>query len=191
MKELAPHAKTLENWELGYTLPVPLPQLFQEQNGAWQIDAARVNQLARTVRDSERPVVGVPVCDPFRIARAPRADSGGRPGATRPRPAKAPCPLARITASRCTTGTLQTVRPRLNLRRRQAAAAMVNALCALEPQHRSKIRAVTLLGEVHHYFPDFERGMGFGSPYRVTDYSPASRAGSWDFCAPVSTPWRR
>ena len=37
--------------------------------------------------------------------------------------------------------------------------------------------AITLAGEVHHMFPDFENGMGAYDPVRVTDYSPASLAG--------------
>ena len=58
LKELAPSGiKPQENWELGYTLPVPLLQLFKEQEGEWQIDQPLVNKLARTVRDSERPAV--------------------------------------------------------------------------------------------------------------------------------------
>ena len=53
LKELAPSGiKPQENWELGYTLPVPLLQLFKEQEGEWQIDQPLVNKLARTVRDS-------------------------------------------------------------------------------------------------------------------------------------------
>ena len=180
LKELAPHAKTLENWELGYTLPVPLLQLFQEQNGAWQIDAARVNQLARTVRDSERPVVVYLFATHF-ASHAPLEQTLAADPRNLAQTREGPMPAGTYYGEPVYYWNIADREAPVNLRRRQAAAAMVNALCALEPQHRSKIRAVTLLGEVHHYFPDFEQGMGFGSPYRVTDYSPASRAGFRDF----------
>ena len=55
--------KGLENgqttrYPLGYTLPVPLLQLFrQDASGNWVIDDTTVGRLARTVRDSPRPVV--------------------------------------------------------------------------------------------------------------------------------------
>ncbi|WP_348265578.1 hypothetical protein, partial [Salmonella enterica] len=45
----------------------------------------------------------------------------------------------------------------------------------------AKIPGVSLLGGLHHLFPDFESGMGFGPPYRVTDYSLGSVAAFRDF----------
>ena len=40
-----------------------------------------------------------------------------------------------------------------------------------------------MLGELHHLFPNFQAGMGFGDKYLVSDYSPASVEGFRAFLA--------
>lgn len=39
---------------------------------------------------------------------------------------------------------------------------------------RKRVHAITLAGELHHYFPDFSHGMGRFDDIRVTDYSPSA-----------------
>lgn len=73
--------------------------------------------------------------------------------------------------------TFSSTQTEITARRVQAAQALLDALCMLPERDQAKIRGVTLLGELHHLFPDFQAGMGFSFPYRVTDYSPASVAG--------------
>ena len=181
LKELAPSGiKPQENWELGYTLPVPLLQLFKEQEGEWQIDQPLVDKLARTVRDSERPAVVYLFATHF-ASHAPLELALASDPSNLAQTREGPMPAGKYYGEPVYYWNIADPQAPVNLRRKEAATAMVNALCALEPRHRRKIRAVTLLGEVHHYFPDFEQGMGFGGPYRVTDYSAVSRAGFRDF----------
>lgn len=181
LKELAPSGiKPQENWELGYTLPIPLLQLFKEQEGEWQIDQPLVNKLARTVRDSERPAVVYLFATHF-ASHAPLELALASDPSNLAQTREGPMPAGKYYGEPVYYWNIADPQAPVNLRRKEAATAMVNALCALEPHHRRKIRAITLLGEVHHYFPDFEQGMGFGGPYRVTDYSAVSRAGFRDF----------
>lgn len=42
---------------------------------------------------------------------------------------------------------------------------------ALPPQHKEKILAFTLAGELHHFYDDFSKGMGKFDNIRTTDYS--------------------
>ncbi len=174
------HATAREGWELGYTLPVPLLQLFKEQAEGWQIDQPLVDKLARTVRDSARPVVVYLFATHF-ASHAPLEQALAADPRNLAQTRDGPMRAGTYYGEPVYYWNIADPEAPVNLRRREAAAAMVSALCALEPRHRSKIRAVTLLGEVHQYFPDFEQGMGFGGPYRVTDYSPASQAGFQDF----------
>ena len=44
----------------------------------------------------------------------------------------------------------------------------------LPESSRKRIHAITLAGELHHYFPDFSHGMGRFETIRVTDYSPSA-----------------
>jgi hypothetical protein len=54
---------------------------------------------------------------------------------------------------------------------------LLQGLCTLPTQVRSRIKGITLLGEVHQLFPNFESGMGFNGPYQVSDYSATSVMG--------------
>jgi hypothetical protein len=59
--------------------------------------------------------------------------------------------------------------------REMAIDALAQQICRT-PQALQHIEAVTLLGEVHQLYPQFETGMGFESPYQIGDYSAASQA---------------
>lgn len=166
----APH------YPVGYTLPVPLLQLFEEKSGGWQLDQERIARLARTVRDTDRPVVVYLFATHFAshaplervLAQDPRNLAQTRDGTMAP---------GTYYGEPVYYWNIANPDAPVNLRRKEAASAMLQALCELEPKQRAKVQAITLLGEVHHYFPDFETGMGFGMPYRVTDYSPLSQQG--------------
>ncbi|GAB4090704.1 beta-galactosidase [Hydrogenophaga soli] len=54
---------------------------------------------------------------------------------------------------------------------------MVKKISTLPEKVKQRIVGISLLGEIHHMFPDFEKGMGEFDQPRVTDYSPASIAG--------------
>ena len=171
---------TPARYELGYTLPVPLLQLLREQAGDWVIDRERVQRLVRTLRETERPAIvylfsthfatGAPIeaalaADPVNLSHTPAGPLGTQS----------------YYGSAIHNWSFASTRTPLSARRVQAAQAVLEEICRLEPRHREKIKGVTLLGELHHLFPDFEKGMGFALPYRVTDYSEASRQGFREF----------
>ncbi len=163
-------------FDLGYTLAVPLLALYEHGPLGWTIDAERVARVARTLAQSPRPMVlylfsthfsaEVPIerslaADPTNLAQT-------RDG-----------PLATSSyygAPLYNWSVTRTDNP-LTARREEALAAVLDAVCGLAPGARGRVKAVTLLGETHQLFPDFEAGMGFSSPYRITDYSAASVEG--------------
>ncbi len=163
-------------YPLGYTLPVPLLQLFRAEGDDWVIDTERVQRLARTVRESTRPLIlylfsthfstGAPIEEA--LARDPDNLAQTRDG---------PLPVDSYYGDPVYPWTVARTDNAISARRVQATQALLGALCRLPAQDRAKIRGVTLLGELHQLFPDFQAGMGFAPPYRVTDYSPASVAG--------------
>lgn len=171
-----PSAPIPSRYPVGYTLPVPLLQLFEDRSGVWKLDREHIARVVRTVRDTDRPVVVYLFATHF-ASHAPLEKAL----------AQDPHNLAQTRDGVMAPGTyygepvyywnIANPDAPVNLRRKEAAAAVLRALCELEPQQRAKVHAITLLGEVHHYFPDFESGMGFGMPYRVTDYSPVSQRG--------------
>lgn len=175
LRELAPAARG-PGWELGYTLPVPLLRLFHQEGGRWEIDQGAIGRYVRTIRDSPRPLVlylfsthfsqHAPIEDPLQAD--PRNLSATPKG-----------PLARdkYYGDDIHNWSFATTHNDITRRRAQAIDALAAEICRLGPEHVAKIRGVTLLGELHHLFPQFQAGMGFAPPYLVSDYSAASRQG--------------
>ena len=166
---------TSGRYELGYTLNIPLLKLFHEQAGDWLIDKEQLGRVVRTLRDSERPVIVYLFSTHFSqnapIERFLAADPANLSWTQ-----KGPLPVDSYYGEPLYNWSLANMRTALTARRIQAADAVIREICKLEPRHIAKIKGMTLLGELHHLFPNFEAGMGFKPPYLVSDYSPKSKA---------------
>lgn len=164
---------------VGYTLPVPLLTLFERSSDSpdgWAIRREAVARLARTVRDTDRPLVLYLFSTHFGSG-APLETALAGDAANLAWTPDGPLPTGRYYGAPIVHWSLARTDNAITARRQEAIAAVLDALCQLAPAARARIRNVSLLGELHHLFPDFESGMGFNGPYRVTDYSPASVAG--------------
>lgn len=163
------------HYELGYTLHVPLLKLFHEQAGDWLIDKAQLGRIVRTLRDTDRPVIVYLFSTHFSqnapIERALAADPANLSWTK-----KGPLPVDKYYGEPLYNWSFASMRTALTARRVQAAEAVIREICKLEPRHIAKIKGLTLLGELHHLYPDFEAGMGFAPPYLISDYSDKSRA---------------
>lgn len=167
-------------YPLGYTLPVPLLQLFRKSADGWEIDTDTVGRLVRTVRDNSRPLILYLFSTHF-STDAPLEKALAADSANLAQTRDGPLAQSRYYGAPLNNWTFATTESELTARRVQATKALLEAVCRLQAVDVAKIRGVTLLGELHHLFPDFEAGMGFASPYRVTDYSPHSVAGFHQF----------
>ncbi|MDA8445946.1 hypothetical protein [Paracidovorax valerianellae] len=177
LKTLQPSAQPSSREVLGYTLPVPLLRLFkQDADGAWRIDDEKVGRLVRTMRDTPRPVILYLFSTHF-SAQAPIEAALAADPANMGQTRDGPLGTDDYYDSKVFNWTFATTRNTLTERRAQAMQAVLDATCQLPAQDRAKIRGVTLLGELHHLFPNFQAGMGFDGPYRVTDYSAVSVEG--------------
>jgi hypothetical protein len=162
--------------EIGYTLPVPLLKLFKPAGAGWTIDSEAVQRIARTIRDTDRPAIVYLFSNHFGVG-APIEEalqSDSRNLSVTP---QGPLPRDKYYGSDIFNWSFASTDTDITRRRVEAVNAVTAELCKLEPHHRSRIRGITLLGELHHLFPGFEGGMGFGAPYLVSDYSNASQAG--------------
>ena len=57
LSALQPPERAQGPYPLGYTLAVPLLQLFRATEQGWALDTERIQRLARTVRDTQRPLI--------------------------------------------------------------------------------------------------------------------------------------
>lgn len=158
---------------MGYTLPAPLLQLFASSADGWAIDTERVKRVVRTIRDNNRPVILYLFATHF-ATDAPLEQQLAKDVTNLAQTRDGPLAQGRYYDSAIHHWTFATTQTDLTARRVEAAEALLAETCLLPEADRAKIRGITLLGELHHLFPDFETGMSFGSPYRVTDYSRAS-----------------
>ena len=170
------------SYELGYTLQIPLLRLFDKKADEWVINQGAVQRYVRTLRDTDRPAIlylfsthfGVHAPIEQTLAQSP-ANLASTPEGPLPADSYYTLPIFPWSVARIDNG--------ITHRRTQAVEAILQELCLLQPAHREKIRGITLLGEVHHLFPKFETGMGFATPYLVSDYSQVSQEGFRHFLA--------
>ena len=174
LQPVAPQEGT--GYPLGYTLPVPLLQLFKAQGEGWAIDEERVQRVARTVHESARPLILYLFATHF-SAHAPIEQALARDPANLAQTRDGPLPIDSYHGDPLYPWTVARTDNSLTERRVQAIRALLGALCELPAQDLAKIRGVTLLGELQQMFPHFETGMGFDDLYRVSDYSATSVAG--------------
>lgn len=171
LQHLGPRLSHNGRYELGYTLNVPLLKFWTQHNGQWALDRPAIARMVKTIEQSDRrlilyffsthfssfaPIEPVLAADPANVAVTQNGPLGmGQHYGMD----VYPWSVARTDNS-------------LTRARTDVIQAFVDALCQHpSPEVRRRIEGITLLGEVHHLFPDFEAGMGFGGPYLITDYS--------------------
>ncbi|MDD2714014.1 MAG: hypothetical protein PHU77_13940, partial [Simplicispira sp.] len=176
LSALQPPERAQGPYPLGYTLAVPLLQLFRATEQGWALDTERIQRVARTVRDSQRPLILYLFSTHFSVGSALEEALAADP-ANLAQTRDGPMPPSQYYGAPLYNWTVARTDNPLTARRVQATQALLEEVCRLPAQDIAKIRGVTLLGELHQMFPDFESGMGFGGPYRVSDYSPASVVG--------------
>lgn len=162
-----------QDWQLGYTLKVPLLSLLKRDGPGWQVDKQAIDRIMRTIRDNPRALVLYLFSTHFSDNAPIEAEL-----------VKDPDNVAYTSIGPLSQDTYygQPIYPwsvartdnAITRYRSQVVDALLNRLCSLPSQTRHRIQGITLLGEVHHLFPDFSAGMGFDTPYRVTDYSTTS-----------------
>lgn len=176
-------AQTLKSpYELGYTLQIPLLRLFDKKAGGWAINQEAVRRYVRTLRDTNRPAILYLFSTHFGV-QAPIEQALAQSPANLATTPEGPLPVDSYYTLPIFPWSVARIDNDITHRRIQAIEAILQELCLLEPAHREKIRGITLLGEVHHLFPKFETGMGFATPYLVSDYSQTSQEGFRHFLA--------
>jgi len=170
LAELGPAVSKNGRFELGYTMPVPLLKLVVPGESGWQVNRKAVDRLALTVKESGRPLILHLFSTHFGLG-APSEAYLAKDPANLAVSALGPMPKDKYYFLDIYPWTFASTDNDITRFREMAITHVVDALCALPEVDRRKIRAVTLLGELHHFHADFQAGMGLGGPYVVSDYS--------------------
>ncbi len=176
LSQLQPGNPDTATWPLGYTLKVPLLSLLQREQDTWQVNRQALDNIVRTVRDTPRPLVLYLFSTHFGV-NAPIEPVLMRDPVNVAHTQQGPLPMDSYYAQPIYPWSLARTDNPITQYRAQVIQDLLQHLCTLPSSARSRIKGITLLGEVHQLFPKFESGMGFDAPYQVSDYSPASVAG--------------
>lgn len=178
LNSLGPVTSPSGNFQLGYTLDMPLLRYVKQINGQWVVDQSLLSNNLQLLVDVNRPAVIYLSSNhftdsnqsaAFQLASNPQNIMWTREG-----------PLAPdiYFGSPIIAWTLYDQTAPITLLRKEAFAAAINAICRLPSSAREKIVAVSVLGETHELFPAFAAGPNFGVPsYEATDYSPIAATG--------------
>lgn len=168
------------NWTWGYTLKVPLLQFLvpnaKSDALAWEVNSQAIERVAQTIRDTDKPVIvylfanhfstGAPIekklsLDANNLAFSPLG----------------PMPVDSYYGEPLYPWSISSTNNDITRYREKVIHALTQQLCDMPSGVVQRIRGMTLLGEVHQMFLQFESGMGFEGPFLAGDYSPASTTG--------------
>lgn len=173
LAELGPPLSGNGRFEVGYTLQVPLLKLLAREGGGWTVDQRAIDRLALTISETQRPVVLYLFSTHFGIG-APIEEELLRDERNLARSPNGPLPKDRFHSIDIYPWSFARADNAITRYRHLVIDRVLQSVCRLPPADLAKIRAVTVLGELHHFHADFERGMGVGGPYVVSDYGAES-----------------
>lgn len=164
-------------YEMGYTLPIPLLQLYEKNaHGHWQLQSERIASYVNTLRDTPRKAILYLFGTHF-STHAPLEAELANDEANLAHTQNGVLPVDDYMGSPLYAWSVARTDNSLTTYRTQAIRAIVEEICQEKPETQEKIKGITLLGEVHQLFPNFATNTGYTEPYLISDYSPASVEG--------------
>lgn len=170
--------------QMGYTLTIPLLSLYaKSSNGSWQLDDRLMDAYVRLISETPRPVVVYLSATHFDTT-GPLSSALAHDHANLMKLSDGKPPQLSYFEYGIIPFTLR-VDEQLDVNRYRFTAMqrVAERLKALPESVQRRIVAITLAGEAHQLFPDFEGGTGRYKDIQVTDYDPASVASFRDWLA--------
>lgn len=170
----------LGDFKLGYTLNVPLLRLFEVKGEQIVLNQEILRRVVSTVANVDRPVILYLFADHFgvdspvenQLAKDPNNLLQTRKGVMQ---------KDRYYSFDIFPWSFVDTGNGITKIRETAFNAVLDEVCKLPWHVRRRIEGVTMLGELHHMFPNFEAGMGYSGEYLVSDYSQRSVDGFRQF----------
>lgn len=176
LRNISENKEKTGNYKLGYTLYIPLLMLFESNGSNIEINMGTVRRIAKTVENVDRPVILYLFSNHFGVG-----------GQVEQMLAQNPDNLLQSVKG----GMKKDVYYNVNIYpwsfvntdneitriREKAFNAVLDEVCKLPKNVLARVEGVTMLGELHHMFPNFQAGMGFSGDYLISDYSKLSSDG--------------
>lgn len=178
LNAIGPAVSPSGKFQLGYTLNVPLFRYFINTNGKWVFDEASLARNLTIINDVARPVVIYLSSNHFIDANQTMALSLARNQQNLMWKHDGVMAPGQYFIVPSIAWTLADQTAPINTMRDAAFRGALEAICKLPAASRARIKAISVLGETHELFPDFEDGPSFSVPMQnATDYSPVAVRG--------------
>ena len=182
LSAIGPKVSPSGEYQLGYTLIVPLFRYFQKVDGAWTLDVETLRANMQTISEVDRPVVVHLSGTHFTFSGVEFSRELAQDERNLQWTRSGPAVPSDYFNVPIVAWTLADTNAPVNVARREAMNAAIDALCDLPASARERIVAVSVLGETHDIFPSLVDGPTYGlRPEQLTDYSPimADRFRDW------------
>ncbi|KUJ72469.1 hypothetical protein AVO41_01260 [Thiomicrospira sp. WB1] len=173
------HKKSSDGrFELGYTFGMPLLSYIKFTGGKPSVKRDLIIRDLKIISDSDRAMVLYLFSNHFSGKdQEPAVEKISQDSTNLMRLADNSIPIDKYFSATTYPWVLNDKTSLIDQTRRLAMNAILKEVCKLPETDQKKIRAVTTLGEVHHFFPNFAGGMGYAGDYQITDYGEKSKEG--------------
>jgi hypothetical protein len=182
LNNISKNAPQNDNYKLGYTLYVPLLKLFNTQSPDYQINQEAVRRVVKSIEHVDRSVILYLFSDHFGVG-SPLEDALAKNPDNLLQSAKGVMDKDKYYSVNIYPWSFVNTHNEITRLREKAFHAVLDEVCRLPRSAQKRVEGVTMLGELHHMFPDFQGGMGFAGDYLVSDYSQHSVEGFRKFLA--------
>ena len=169
-------------FKLGYTLNVPLLRLFDVRGGEIVLNQEILQRVVASIANVDRPVILYLFSDHFGVD-SPVEDQLAKDPNNLLQTRKGVMQKDRYYSYDIFPWSFVDTGNGIAKLRETAFNAVLDEVCKMPWHVRRRIEGVTLMGELHHMFPNFESGMGYSGEYLISDYSQRSIDGFRKFLA--------
>ncbi|BEO27651.1 hypothetical protein SMQC21_12310 [Serratia marcescens] len=177
LSEFGPKESADGKFQIGYTLSVPLLSYVDvKPDGSFSIDKEKIRYRLQLLKDTDRQAVVYIFSNHFSVSENARTEDAiaKADSASLMQLSDGKVPIDGYFSSKTYPWAINAEGSLIDRVRKVALHEVLTQICEMDNSDKNKIRAVTVLGEVHYTFPDFFNGMGYKGKMQITDYSPES-----------------
>lgn len=167
------------NFQIGYTLGFPILSYVDIKNdGSFSINKDKIKFRIKLLQDTNRDAVVYLFSNHFSVTNHAEVEDkiAKTDKSSLMQLSDGKNPIDDYFSSKTYPWAINSDGTLIDKVRKAAIKEILTQLCSMDEYDKNKIRAVTVLGEVHYTYPDFFNGMGYRGKMQLTDYSPASVA---------------
>ncbi len=174
LSEFGPEKSKDGKFQVGYMLSFPLlSYVNMNPDGSYKIDKAKIQYRIKLLHDTKRQAVIYLFSNHFSVSEGAKTEEliSKLDSKNMMQLSDKIIPVDNYFSSKTYPWAINASNSLIDKIRKDTINEVLSQLCALDIIDKQKIRAVTVLGEVHYTFPDFFNGMGYHGKMKLTDYS--------------------